>query len=168
MAPNHLKPLYWEGSSVVTLASARQACCVPMSCMGPRITDQGSSPLTYHPLPTQGKPMRQVSSSTWASQNAGTKGEESKPTWALLVALSWQVTHTVVSGLHHAPSLCYFSLQSQEMPGGHSFLFPTRPPGRAMGGLQVEGLQAQSQGHFSFGLQSSWTQNRPNRNACLC
>lgn len=90
---------------MVTLASARQACRVPMSCMGPRITDQSSSPLTYHTLPTQGKPMRQVSSSTWAAQNAGTKGEESKPTWALLVALSWQVTH---GGLWFAP--CPISL----------------------------------------------------------
>lgn len=70
------------------------------------------------------------------------KGEESESTWALPIALSWQVTRMVVSGLHHAPPLCYFSLQSQEMPGGHSFLSPTRQPGGAMGGLQVDGLQA--------------------------
>lgn len=33
------------------------------------------------------------------------KGEESEPIWALALALSWQVTCTVVSGLHHAPPL---------------------------------------------------------------
>lgn len=58
---------------MVPLASARQACRAPMSRMGPRITDQGSSTLTHHPLPTQEKPVQQVSSSPWASQNAGTK-----------------------------------------------------------------------------------------------
>ena len=130
-----------------------------------RVTGQGSSPPGCNHCPPRGSwcdKQVMVCGRLQMPEPGGSEGGE--PTQALPAAGS---SH--MSGRR----LCL-------APGPTPLLFLSQKPGEARSPfshwavveepwvrLPAESTQAQSQGLASLGRQSSWTQDRPNRNACL-